>query len=71
MNNQVTTTSLFLPLVLLLSNLPGALAFGAGDTVMLIVGLILGFVCLCAFLGCARSPRAFSTQFCLLTCAAS
>lgn len=42
-------SQLVLPLLLL--NVPAVLAFGAGDVIALIVGLILGFVCLCAGIG--------------------
>ena len=34
-----------------LSMVPGVHAWGAGDTIMLIVGLVFGFVFLCAFIG--------------------
>jgi hypothetical protein len=48
-NTQMKESQLVLPLLLL--NVPAVLAFGAGDVIALIVGLILGFVCLCAGIG--------------------
>ena len=38
-------------LCLLVTCVPGVAAFDTGDTLMLILGLLLGFICICAGLG--------------------
>jgi hypothetical protein len=51
MNQSITVRSIGFALLALLFQAPGAQAFDAGDAIALVVGLIIGFIMICACLG--------------------